>query len=923
MRFTNLHFIVFALLLLGANTCGQVFQITVGNVPPTIGSITATQPVYIYVESTSAVWCNATAWDNNGYTDIKSITAVLWNPDKSAEHLPDDDKNHYSPSIVYQVIDGNLSKNFSSLFRIEPEAEPGTWRCKLTVMDTNGTGGYTQTNITFYSQSCSNDVWNPGEELVDCGGHCPQCLGVADVSFDAFIGQTSNGNLTLTSRASSDLYVNLSSSNLVSDGFIIDANRIALIPHDFVIQPGEIKNVDMMVSLPENATPGVYHGSITARTNTTVTATTNISLSVMKAPVPPSIGTIHVTYPAIASDTTETSVWCNATVSDENGYLDIQTITGVMWNPNETTIDSPDGMDHYSSAEIISEQLSDEAGLTRHLFSLQPGTKTGEWKCRLTAIDAKGTSGFNETTFDIYDQSCINGFLDPSEELTDCGRACPKCLQGDDVYVDVDAGRRRQVDTRFRSYTPDSFNIVEFLVSDLSLGNETNRTISSEHIDISPSSYSLGPYEEREFRIVFSLPEGIDKKVYNGTITAVTDTVVRETINMEIDVKRRGEGYMDLAVGESCLNKPVPIGILDEYYNRSLYGVSISVYLNERVFTRISTDVDGKAQFVPTIEGVYKIITSKSGYNEEEKAIDIVLCGLRPTCEDGIQNQNETGVDCGGLCPPCSCYDGIRNQGELSIDCGGPCLSCHCMDGVYSGDEIGLDCGGSCLPCPRVDIVRMLIINVSKHMTAGENFTLNIMDENKNPVQSLLTVKKPDGTILRERTDRKGKKTIYADAEGIWKITATRPGYVPVSATITVVTKVVQKQTSYLLALLILIGAVIYLRSRRIHIVSDAESIIKLVETDKIGNYKRIYVTHKVMQRVIPLVPEGILLQRELGTEETKEAEKLASDFGLNVVIAELLVLCDKIRAKRFLTGAELSDELIKRYKKVKIELVE
>ncbi len=30
-------------------------------------------------------------------------------------------------------------------------------------------------------------------------------------------------------------------------------------------------------------------------------------------------------------------------------------------------------------------------------------------------------------------------------------------------------------------------------------------------------------------------------------------------------------------------------------------------------------------------------------------------CGAAPTCSDGIQNQGETGVDCGGPCPACSC----------------------------------------------------------------------------------------------------------------------------------------------------------------------------------------------------------------------------------------------------------------------------
>ncbi len=47
------------------------------------------------------------------------------------------------------------------------------------------------------------------------------------------------------------------------------------------------------------------------------------------------------------------------------------------------------------------------------------------------------------------------------------------------------------------------------------------------------------------------------------------------------------------------------------------------------------------------------------------------------TCSDGIQNQGESGVDCGGPCPACpTCSDGIQNQGETGIDCGGPCPAC-------------------------------------------------------------------------------------------------------------------------------------------------------------------------------------------------------------------------------------------------------
>lgn len=46
------------------------------------------------------------------------------------------------------------------------------------------------------------------------------------------------------------------------------------------------------------------------------------------------------------------------------------------------------------------------------------------------------------------------------------------------------------------------------------------------------------------------------------------------------------------------------------------------------------------------------------------------------TCSDGILNQDETAIDCGGKCSKCvTCSDGIQNQGETGIDCGGPCAN--------------------------------------------------------------------------------------------------------------------------------------------------------------------------------------------------------------------------------------------------------
>lgn len=70
-----------------------------------------------------------------------------------------------------------------------------------------------------------------------------------------------------------------------------------------------------------------------------------------------------------------------------------------------------------------------------------------------------------------------------------------------------------------------------------------------------------------------------------------------------------------------------------------------------------------------------------------------------PTCTDGIQNQGEIGVDCGGPCPACtgSCFDGIQNGTETGVDCGGTCPACPtCFDGIQNGGETGVDCGGPC-----------------------------------------------------------------------------------------------------------------------------------------------------------------------------------------------------------------------------------
>ena len=81
-------------------------------------------------------------------------------------------------------------------------------------------------------------------------------------------------------------------------------------------------------------------------------------------------------------------------------------------------------------------------------------------------------------------------------------------------------------------------------------------------------------------------------------------------------------------------------------------------------------------------------------------------CGPCDPSFNGVQDPGELGIDCGCEdCPACAelCGDGLPNGFEEGVDCGGPdCDPCPtCVDGIMNGDEIGIDCGGpDCDACP-------------------------------------------------------------------------------------------------------------------------------------------------------------------------------------------------------------------------------
>ncbi|CAF5007665.1 unnamed protein product [Rotaria sp. Silwood1] len=70
------------------------------------------------------------------------------------------------------------------------------------------------------------------------------------------------------------------------------------------------------------------------------------------------------------------------------------------------------------------------------------------------------------------------------------------------------------------------------------------------------------------------------------------------------------------------------------------------------------------------------------------------------TCNDGVRNGGEIGIDCDGPCVkrcygracslPDHCWSGVCGTNRT-------CLAATCNDGVRNGGEIGIDCDGPCV----------------------------------------------------------------------------------------------------------------------------------------------------------------------------------------------------------------------------------
>jgi len=124
--------------------------------------------------------------------------------------------------------------------------------------------------------------------------------------------------------------------------------------------------------------------------------------------------------------------------------------------------------------------------------------------------------------------------------------------------------------------------------------------------------------------------------VFSACVDAADDTTPRKV--------------MVVNVSGECAGRPVAIKTFDRSDNL-LSGSDIVVYLRNVLVASVTTDRKGNANFTPNETGIYTLRITRARFKGMEIEVNITNCG---SCKDGIKNQDETSVDCGGLCAPCT-----------------------------------------------------------------------------------------------------------------------------------------------------------------------------------------------------------------------------------------------------------------------------
>lgn len=333
--------------------------------------------------------------------------------------------------------------------------------------------------------------------------------------------------------------------------------------------------------------------------------------------------------------------------------------------------------------------------------------------------------------------TCTDGIQNGQETGVDCGGptcpACPSCTDG------IQNGQETGVDCGGPTCTP-----CASCTDGIQNGQETGVDCGGPTCPVCPTNGSVqvttlaGHYFETGMdgwsdggtdcsRVNTNAPEGsysIQLRDNSGSPSAMTSPIYNltqyDSITIEFKMKavgfETGEDFWLRYYNGSVWSTAKTYALPADFANNSILTkkVKINGPFSASSQIRFQSDASDDTDMVhidAVIIKAYKTMgapTCSDGIqNGQETGIDCggPNCPTCATCADGIQNGQETGIDCGGPnCPACAtCADGIQNGQETGIDCGGPvCAACAtCSDGIQNGQETGIDCGGPyCPACP-------------------------------------------------------------------------------------------------------------------------------------------------------------------------------------------------------------------------------
>jgi len=388
-------------------------------------------------------------------------------------------------------------------------------------------------------------------------------------------------------------------------------------------------------------------------------------------------------------------VWCNVTISDRNGILDLNATRIVLHNRGLSSASGePSVFNHYKPRVKFIDALDETSSNVSALFGLFDKAVSGDWSCSVTTVDDTGASDVAAVDFSVYAAHCSNAVLDGGEDYVDCGsERCAPCLGIKGGFFEVMAGGSVRSRIEFFSRAPEIMSIRTISVGD---------GVPELDVEIQRPSgiFSPGVFVGSEASVSAEL--GLEPGVYVKRVLIKADSGVVSEDSIVVGVLPAPPPALRISLQSGCSGSPTSVMVFDNHTKFRLEGVLLEFSRRGEIVFSSLTDSSGSVSFTPDVSGVYSVRTVAGGYPPESSVLSILNC----------------------------------DQSE-----------------------------------------RLLSLSVRDKGFVGEQILIVVSDENKNPVESSISVSGPDGSEFGFSTDVNGKAVLSLDVEGEYVISASKNGY--------------------------------------------------------------------------------------------------------------------------------------------------